>query len=385
MRIIVTNGFCVLGAEIRRADLTIADGRIAAVGDAVGIPDVTVDAAGGFVAPGFIDIHVHGGGGRDFMEASVEAFVAASEYHLRHGATSQVPTAVSAPLADLVRFLDAYQAAEASGKLAARLVGAHLEGPYLSMKKAGAHDPAFLKDPDPAEYVLLVERYPFLRRMTAAPELPGAFALGDYLHAHGVNASIGHSDASATTVFAAAAHGFTSVTHLYNAMSAVGERDGRKQGGVAEAALLDDRLYAEVIADLRHVPEELLRLAYRNKGKERLILVSDCLSPAGMETGRYRLGSQSAGIDVDVREAAFVAGTGRLAGSIAAADTLLRNMMSIGVPLADAVWMLTKAPAELLGIDDTVGTLAPGMAGDAVVFDASGTITHVIAKGRVIR
>ncbi|MDP3176845.1 MAG: N-acetylglucosamine-6-phosphate deacetylase, partial [Spirochaetaceae bacterium] len=363
----------------------IDGGRFAALGPSGSDADVTIDAQGAYVAPGFVDVHVHGGGGRDFMEATLPAFIAATEHHLWHGTTAIVPTAVSAPIADLKRFLSACDAAIDAGAIRARILGAHLEGPYLSTKKAGAHHPDYLKNPDPAEYERLVADFPCLLRMTAAPELDGAFALGEHLHRHGVNASCGHSDASATIVLEAANHGFTSVTHLYNAMSQAGERDGRKQGGVVEATLLEDRLYAEVIADLRHVPAELVLLAYRNKGKEKLVAVSDCLSPAGMEAGRFRLGGADHGIDVDVREAAFVAGTDKLAGSIVSSDALLQNLLSLGIPVADAVWMLTKAPAALLGRQGAVGAIKIGGSADLVVFDAAGIVSHVICQGVVIR
>ncbi|MFA5006155.1 MAG: N-acetylglucosamine-6-phosphate deacetylase [Candidatus Izemoplasmatales bacterium] len=384
MRIIVANGRCVRGTDIVEADVVLEDGRIASVTKTDAEADVAIDATGLFVAPGFIDVHVHGGGGRDFMEASVEAYVAATEYHLLHGTTTIVPTAVSAAPADLERFLMGYERAEASGRIRARLGGAHLEGPYLSKVKAGAHDPQVLRDPDPAEYIPLAGRHPCFRRMTAAPELPGAFRLGDDLAARGIRVSVGHSDATAETVFEACNHGYRSVTHLYNAMSSVAERGGRKQGGVAEAALYDDRLYAEIIADLRHVPAELLKLAYKAKGRERLLLVSDCLAPAGAPSGSYRLGDPVSGTPVEVRDAAYLAGTTKLAGSVATTDVLLRNMVSIGVPLPDAVWMLTKTPAAMLGIDSEIGSLEPGMAADLVLFDAAGIVRHVVCRGNVI-
>ncbi len=385
MTIQVKNGLCILGSDLVKTDVLIDGGRFAALGQNLPGADVTLDAAGAYVAPGFVDVHVHGGGGRDFMEATPEAFRAATEHHLTHGTTALVPTAVSAPLADLERFLAACRAAMSSGSIRARILGAHLEGPYLSKHKAGAHNPAYLKDPDPAEYGKLVTDHPCLLRMTAAPELAGAFALGEHLRRHGVNASCGHSDASAQTVMAACDHGFSSVTHLYNAMSQAGERDGRKQGGVVEAALLDDRLYAEIIADLRHVPAELVWLGYKNKGREKIVAVSDCLSPAGMEAGRYRLGDAEHGIQVDVREAAFVAGTDKLAGSIVASDQLLQNLIAIGIPIVDAVWMLTKAPAALLGKSDSVGSIRIGGSADLVVFDETGAVRHVVCQGVVIR
>jgi len=384
MRIIVANGRCVLDAGVINADVVLEDDRIASVGKADGPAELTIDAMGLFVVPGFIDVHVHGGGGRDFMEASVEAYVAATEFHLAHGTTTIVPTAVSAAPSDLERFLAGYERAEASGRIRARLGGAHLEGPYLSKIKAGAHDPDVLRNPDPAEYLPLAERHPCLRRMTAAPELPGALGLGDDLSARGIRVSVGHSDATAEVVLEACAHGYGSVTHLYNAMSSVGERGGRKQGGVAEAALYDDRLYAEIIADLRHVPAELLKLAYKVKGRNRLVLVSDCLAPAGGTPGRYRLGDPEKGAAVEVRDAAYLEGTTRLAGSVATADTLLRNMVSIGVPLPDAVRMLTRTPAELLGVADRIGALEPGLAADLVVLDDAMTVRHVVCRGILI-
>jgi N-acetylglucosamine-6-phosphate deacetylase len=385
MRTLIQNGSVILSEGIRKTNLLVEDGIIRSVSEVLCVADRILDADGLFVSPGFIDIHLHGGGGHDFMEATQEAFLAISEYHLSHGTTSLVPTAVSAPLSEQVRFLEAFQKAVASQTIRARLLGAHLEGPYLSKAKNGAHDLRYLKNPDPAEYKKLLSDYPFIKRCTVAPELEGALEMGDYLKDHGVNASIGHSNAFGYQITDALKHGFTSVTHLYNAMSSVGEFLGKKEAGVAEMALLLKELYVEVIADLRHVPTQLIQLAYQNKTSERMILVSDCLSPAGQAVGPFFIGDETSGIAIDVREAAYLAGTTRLAGSIASADILLQNAVSIGIPLSDAVGMLSTTPARLLGVDDRIGSLSIGKEADIVLFDGKINVKHVFCKGIQVR
>ncbi|MCK7486958.1 MAG: amidohydrolase family protein [Bacillus subtilis] len=338
----------------------MSDSQIIAIGNAAINPDEIIDAAGLNIASGWIDIHLHGGGGADFMDGDIAAFQTITDYHLRHGATGQVPTAVSGTDAQIRRFLEGYRQAEESGLMRARLLGAHLEGPYLAKQRKGAHDEAVLRDPEPMEYRAWLETYPFIARMTAAVELNGALALGDCLREHGVNASIGHSEAYGEEITTAVAHGFQSVTHLYNAMSSVQNVNGKKAAGIAEMALLDDRLYVEVIADLVHVPKELVRLAHRVKTSERMILVSDCLAPAGQSEGVFRLGSFASGIAIDVKDAAYLHDTNKLAGSVVAADQLIKNAVAIGIPLGEALEMMSLTPAKLLGIDEILRSSCRG-------------------------
>lgn len=377
----IINGILWLPEGPSRTKLWLNDDRILAVGETSLPVDETIDAAGLNVSSGWIDIHLHGGGGADFMEGDRAAFHTITEYHLAHGSTGQVPTAVSGSDAQIRLFLDGYRKASESGTIRARLLGAHLEGPYLAKLRKGAHDEAALRDPIPSEYEAWLAEYPFIKRMTAAIELPGALTLGDCLHHHGVNASIGHSEAYGETITRAVEHGFQSVTHLYNAMSNVQNIDGRKAAGIAEMALLDDRLFVEVIADLVHVPKELVLLAHRAKTSQKMILVSDCLAPAGQHEGVHRLGSQEYGVAIDVREAAYLHGTNKLAGSVVAADRLIKNAVDIGVPLKDALEMMSLTPAKLLGVDGSLGSLVAGKLADLVFFDEAIRVHRVFVGG----
>lgn len=385
MKTLIENGSVILPEGLKKTNLLFEDDKILAIGPKRFEADLIIDAKGAFVSPGFIDIHLHGGGGHDFMESTVEAFTSVSEFHLIHGATSQVPTAISAPKASIDQFLSSYQQASESGLIKARLLGAHLEGPYLSPKKNGAHTLACLHDPIESEYHEWVEKYPFVKRMTAAPELEGALKMGDYLHQHHINVSIGHSNAFGNEITDAISHGYDSVTHLYNAMSSVGEHKGKKAAGIAEMALLNPDLFVEMIADLQHVPKELVQFAYKNKGSDKLILVSDCLSPAGMEEGVYFLGAGADRMQIDVKDAVYLHGQNKLAGSIATVNTLLKNVVSIGIELTEAVKMISSTPAKLLGFDHIVGSLEVGKAADILLLDQHLNVVKVICKGKIIR
>lgn len=385
MRILIQNGILVSGSEMIRKNLLLDQGQIREWTDAPVSADFVIDAANQYVVPGFIDIHLHGGGGHDFMEGTPEAFLAASTQHLMRGVTSQVPTSVSASPESLRKFLSAYRDTEKSGLLKARFLGAHLEGPHLSPQKNGAHPVMNLRAPDPEEYERLLAEFPFIRRITAAPELPGVCDLAKRLTPRGIQFSIGHSDAHGPEIDLAIQSGFTSVTHLFNAMSSYGLFRGRKEAGVAEKALLETRLYAELVGDLCHVPADLFRLAWRDKTADRLILVSDALSPAGAPPGSYFLGSGPGAVKIDVRDAAYLAGTETLAGSVASADRLLMNAVKIGIPFAEAVKMLTETPARLLQVSDRVGGITPGHEADVLVLDDRGEVRKVICRGKIIR
>jgi N-acetylglucosamine-6-phosphate deacetylase len=381
----IVNGVVWLPSGPLRTKLWLNNDRIVAIGETLLHAEEIIDAAGLHVASGWIDIHLHGGGGADFMEGEIAAFQTVTDYHLAHGSTSQVPTAVSGSDAQIRRFLEGYRQAEASGLIRARLLGAHLEGPYLAKLRKGAHDEAVLRHPNPTEYLAWLTEYPFITRMTAAIELPGAHELGDCLRAHGVNASIGHSEAYGDEITQAVDHGFLSVTHLYNAMSSVQNINGKKAAGIAEMALFDDRLYVEVITDLVHVPKELVRLAYRAKTREKMIMVSDCLSPAGHPTGAHRLGTQASGIAIDVKDAAYLHGTNKLAGSVVAADQLVKNAVAIGIPLAEALEMMSLTPAKLLGVDAMLGSIAIGKQADLVFFDEAIDVLRVFVRGQEMK
>jgi N-acetylglucosamine-6-phosphate deacetylase len=384
MSILIKGGNVVFPDGIREENILIKDDKIVYIGQNIPQANLIIDAKSFFVTPGFIDIHLHGGGGHDFMEATDDAFTAICNYHLFQGATSQVPTAITAPSNEIIKFLEGFKNVMESNKIDARLLGVHLEGPYLSFEKKGAHPQEFLRLPDPKEYENWIEKYPFIIRMTIAPELEGALDLGDYLHNHNINASIGHSNAFGSEVDKAIEHGYTSVTHLFNAMSSYDEHQGMKAAGVAEMALLRKDLFVEVISDLQHVPKELIHLAYRIKESKKMILVSDCLAPAGMEKGEYYLGNKSSGMPVDVKDAVYLRGQKKLAGSVASVNTLLKNVVSIGIGLVDAVNMLSLTPAQLIGQDYHLGSISIDKCADILLLDGSLNVKRIICKGKII-
>jgi len=382
---LIKNGLVLLPEGFRQIDLLFEEDNIINIGHNLTNYDTVIDAKSCYVIPGMIDIHVHGGGGHDFMEYSLEAYQNICDFHLSEGTTSIIPTAVSASNEHINQFLDSYIQAIDSPLVRSRLLGVHLEGPYLSPEKKGAHALKYLRNPEVKEYTDWIMNYPFIKRMTISPELDGALELGDYLASKGINASIGHSNAYAEKIKEAANHGFDSITHLYNAMSSVGQYLGSKSAGVSEMALLDSRLYVEIIADLKHVPVELVQLAYKNKTADKLILVTDCLSPAGMGEGHYFIGAKEDKMEIDVSDAAYLHGKSTLAGSIASVNTLLKNAVSIGIPLIDAIKMLTITPAKLLHVDNELGSIEVNKFADIIILNPQLDVVNVICKGKIVR
>jgi N-acetylglucosamine-6-phosphate deacetylase len=288
-------------------------------------------------------------------------------------------------MAQLTRALELIDQARGEREGMPAILGAHLEGPYVAQAQSGAQDPRYLRLPEPREYLGLLERFPFIRRWTAAPELPGGLQLGRDLSQRGVVASIGHSDAVYEEVLAAFRSGFTLVTHLFNGMSRLTRRNAWMHLGVAESALAIDGLAVEIIADGRHLPAELLRLICKVKGAEATCLTTDSMRAAGQEVKESILGSLADGRRVLVEEeVAFMPDRNSFAGSTATADRLVRTMVELaGVPLAEAVRMLTHTPARIMGIADRKGSLEPGKDADLVAFDEGFRIALVMVEGEV--
>lgn len=344
-----------------------------------------IDLGGRILAPGFIEIHSHGAGGHDFMDGSAEAVLEACRTHLRHGVTALYPTTLTCAAPELVRVLELIGKARQEREGLPAIPGVHLEGPYLSPEQAGAQDPRYLRYPEPREYLGLLERFDFIRRWTAAPELPGGLALGRDLSARGVVASIGHSNAGYEEVLAAFRGGYSLVTHLFNGMSRLVRRNAWMQLGVAESALAIDGLAVELIADGKHLPAPLLRLIYKVKGPQGICLTTDSMRAAGQEVKESILGSLEDGQRVPVEDGvAFMPDRQSFAGSVATADRLVRTMVQLAdVPLAEAVRMLTHTPARVMGIDGRKGSLEPGRDADLVAFDQDIRIGLVMVEGEV--
>ena len=366
------------------ATLLITGDKITALSEGdIDTPEAQIiDAAGDYVAPGFIDIHVHGGGGHDFMDGTEEAFLGVAELHAQHGTTSMTPTTLSSEKEELREILAVYERVSA----AAAFIGMHLEGPYFSMNQRGAQDPRYIRNPDPEEYVPLLTQFPSIKRWSAAPELNGALAFAEFVRSKGVLVALAHTDAIYEEVLQGFEKGFTHATHLYSAMSGVTRRGTARYAGAIESAFLIDEMTVEIIADGVHLPPPLLKLVYKIKGADRTALITDAMRGAGMPPGESILGSRRNGLRVIVEDGvAKLPDRSAFAGSVATADRLVRNMIQLAdVPLCDAVRMMTSTPAAIMGVADRKGVLTPGKDADIVLFDDQINVQLTMSGGRII-
>ena len=376
---IVTPGGVVAG------DVVVEDGAISSVGGRAVGGDAVLDLGGRWLVPGFIDLHVHGGGGFDVNGGAVSDVAGLARFHARHGTTGLLATTVAASPDELAQTLESIAAAAALRQPAgARVLGAHLEGPFLSLSLPGAMDPAWFREPDPALLRrLMLAGGGCLALMTVAPELPGSRALVGELVEAGVVVSLGHTAASYEVALAAVRAGARSATHVFNAMAPFHHRAPGVVGAVLESELVS----CELVCDGVHVSAAVARLVHRVKGGEGIHLVTDAMAGAGMPDGVYPLGGRSVRVAGD--RAVAVDGT-TLAGSVLTMDRAVANAVRmLGVSVADAVAMASSNPARLLGLEDRRGAIAPGMDADLVVLDdelrARGTMVGgawVLAPGR---
>jgi len=345
-----------------------------------------VDARGMYVSPGFIDLHVHGGGGFDFMDGHESAFLAIAEMHARYGTTAMLPTTLTGSGEEILHTLATYERALPKNSQGARFLGMHLEGPYFAMNQRGAQDPRYIRDPDPVEYRRILEKAHLIRRWSAAPELKGAIAFAHYAREKGVLVSMAHTDAVYEEALEGFNNGYTLATHLYSGMSGVTRRNAYRYAGVVEAAFLIDDMDVEIIADGVHLPRPLLQLVYKIKGAARTALITDAMRAAGMPEGDSVLGNIHHGLKVVVEDGvAKLPDRSAFAGSVATADRLVRTMIrEAGVTLPEAIRMMTATPAAILGLADSKGTLAPGKDADLVIFDEEIKVHATIIKGELV-
>lgn len=374
-RILTPQGWLEGGSVI------VEDGKIAEVSNNSFVIEgaEVIDAKGCDIVPGGIEMHVHGGGGRDFMEGDEEAFRVAIDAHMQYGTTSIFPTLSSSTVPMIEK------ACETCTKLMAEpnspVLGLHLEGPYFNPKQAGAQIPEWIKAPVKEEYEYLLEKWPCLKRWDEAPELEGSHEFIKCCCKHGVLPSIGHTRAKYEEVAAANELGMTHATHFYNAMPVVYKNREFKETGTVESIFALENMTVEMIADGIHVPPVMLRMIYQIKGVERTALVTDALACTAskdntafdprvvLEDGVCKLADRSA-----------------LAGSIATVDRLVRTcVQQAGIPMEDACRMISETPAKIMGVYDRKGSLEKGKDADIIFFDKAQELTFVMQMGRIVR
>jgi len=390
-RIIIKNGKIIFPDEMKEnLTLVCENGKISRIinpGEVV--PETgarVIDAQNRYVSSGFIDIHTHGGGGHDFMDGTVEAYLGAAETHAKHGTTALLPTTLTSTFEELMQTFSIYKQAVQKNTKGAKFLGLHLEGPYFAYNQRGAQDPKYLRNPEPEEYNKILAASDDIVRWSLAPELPGAFDFGKVLTAQNILTSIAHSDAIYEEVVDAWQAGFTHVTHLYSAMSTVSRRNAFRYAGVLEAAYLIDDMTVEIIADGVHLPKPLLQFVYKFKGPDKTALCTDSMRGAGMPDGESILGSLDKGQKVIIEDGvAKLPDRTAFAGSVATTDRLVRTMVDLAeVPLVEAVRMMTLTPARILKIDQQKGSVKEGKDADFVIFDDHIHVSHTILEGNVI-
>jgi len=366
----------------------VEGGRIVAVGrpEQVPIPEGTrrIDAGGNIICPGLIDLHAHGGDGADCTDGTIEAVRAVARRHLRAGTTSFLPTTGSAPFSQMWQAFDSIrEVVRRPGPAEARALGIHSEGNFFSVAQRGAHAAELLRMPDAAECERLYSYVGDLARLTIAPEREGALEIIRYLSQRGVLLSGGHSDALYEQVCVAMEAGMRHITHLWSGMSMLRRIGPKRHSGMVEAALVEEGLSTEIIADGYHLPTSLMKLAYRMKGADKLCLVSDamCASGLGPGPGEYDV----CGLKAIVEEGGGVALTvDRLAfaGSISTMQQCLQHVVQVvGFPLSEALEMCTLTPARILGRERQVGQLAPGCYADVLVLDRATLAPQLVMLG----
>lgn len=338
----------------------------------------TVDCGGLYLAPGFADIHVHGGGGYSAM-GEPDDVVKMAAAHLRHGVTSIVPTTLAAPVPVLQRAIDTI------GKAKERcpgILGVHLEGPFLSPKKSGAQSPENIQIPTSEKLEALLDGSKNVLMIGAAPEIENGMLVGEAAAKRGIVASVAHSDADFETAEAALDHGYSDITHIFSACSAMHKEGLFRKVGVAEAGLALDGYTAQFIGDLKHLPRGAVKLIYHCKGAGKAYLISDGLEFSACDLKEGETVLQGNGMTAVYEDGVMLLGDRScLAGSASSLDKMVKNMLSCGIPLYDAVTMASHTPLSVIGFGGRKGRIAPGYDEDLILFDDEINVKRVIAGG----
>lgn len=382
MRVLIKNAAIVTAdGVISDSAVLIHDGVIASIGPEA-TADRVIDAGGGWLIPGFVDLHCHGGGGYEFMDAEPHEIEKIARFHLSHGTTSMLATTLAASDTETrqaLKRLSAYIDSPSSSNI----VGIHLEGPHFNPSQCGAQNPEYIRPLHRGELAAMRAEHPAIMRISAAPEIGEGMAIGDEARELGIVASCGHTDAEFAGIEESMSHGYNLMTHLYSGMKGVTRKNSFRVAGAVEAGLYFDDMFVEIIADGCHLPLELLRFIYKIKGAERICLITDAIRAAGMPDGsRTKIGSLSDGLDVVVEDGvAKLPDRQSFAGSAATADRLFKNMIEATYgDIVSVCRMASTTPAGLMGWCDR-GEIAVGKRADLVVMNKEYKIQKVILKG----
>lgn len=391
MATMIKNGKIVLPDRILEHHvLTVEDGIITGIFPETSLPDFAspsccVDARGQYVSPGFLDIHVHGGGGVEANCGTLQDVLTMARAHASYGTTSILPTTFASPLSDIYATIDVVREAQKQCE-ESNILGIHLEGPYFAPSQCGAQNPAHLISPRPEDYLPLLDYWKDIKIVGAAVELDGALDLGRELKKRGILASIAHCDATFEQVEEAMRCGYSDVTHLYSACSTVKRVNAYRVAGLVEAGLFFDDLTVQIIADGKHLPASLLRLIYKCKGADRIALVTDGLCASATQMQEGEIIHQANGVDMVYEDGVFkLLHRQSFAGSAATSSILVKNMCRLAeVPLWDAVKMAATTPAQMIGANQK-GSLAVGKDADIILFDQDITVSFVMVNGKITK
>ena len=367
----------IIGETLFDGYMYALNGKITEISKADKPCENSYDYTGKYVSAGFIDMHTHGAGGYAFMNSSVEDVIAGCDYHLAHGTTSIVPTISAGEFETMKQAV--INIHKAKGKTKGNILGAHLEGPYLSPKQAGAQCPAFITPPKKADYESLIEEYgESIARWTYAPENDENGEFCKYLTEHNIIASAGHTDAVNADMVRAIENGCNLITHLYSCTSTVTRDHGFRSLGVIESAYLHDELYVEIIADGKHLPPELIKMIIKIKGADKVALITDSLEIAGTDIKEGVMSGTEFIVEDGVCK---LKDRSAFAGSVATADCLIRTLVNeCGYSIPTAVKMLTEVPAKILKLNK--GVIATGYDADIIVFDEEIKVSDIFIAGR---
>ena len=358
-------------------------GKILSFGDMdnslIGVGEI-IDCGGRYLAPGFIDIHSHGGGGFDYMDGSAEDIVGAARAHLRHGTTSVLPTTMTSSDEDLFLTIDNFKEAKKVRENMPDLLGLHLEGPYFDMVEKGAQPDQYIQNPRPEHYMKVMERADgCIKRWSLAPELPGAEETIKYLTSAGVRVAAGHTNATYDELIRGVDWGVSSIAHAGNAIRMIHQREP----GVLGAMLLEDRLFCELICDFIHLHPQFVRLVINNKGTDRIVMVADTSDMAGMETGIYD--TKPRVTEMTPEGVVYIYGSDVMNGSSKYVLNGVENLVErLGYPMEEVAKMSSLNAARLLGMERERGSIRVGKYGDFTILTDDYEVLYTISEGVVV-